>query len=128
MSRQHNDSLEFPPEDGMGFAIPVSPGHSLKLLNEYMRTDLLQFIHGHLRRMIDNDEPGPPIAHVAKSLNLVIGTYEEVNLFECVSRNPFNIDPGYEFDTEKDYLHDIKLMEHHLKCHKKTIREIRENR
>ncbi len=28
-------AMVFPPEDKMGFAVPVAPGHSLKLLNIY---------------------------------------------------------------------------------------------
>jgi hypothetical protein len=121
---KRDDVLDFPPEDEMGFAVPVSPSHSLKLLNSYMRTDLLRPLHQHLHRMKDTQEPGSPLNYLAKSLELVIGHFEGGNLFECVNRNPFYIDPGYEFDAEKDYLHDIKLMKHHLKCHKKTIKAI----
>lgn len=114
----------FPPEDKMGFAVPAAPGHSLRLLNNYMRTDLLRPIHQHIHRIRDNKEPGSPLHHLAKSLNLTIESYEDINLFECVNRNPFHFDPGYEFDAEKDYLHDIKLMKYHLKCHMRTIKEL----
>ena len=114
-----------PEEDKMGFAVPVSPSHSLKLLNNYMRTDLLRSVHGHIQRMKEQKEKGSPIHHLAKSLDLVIGSFEGVNFFETVSRNPFHIDPNYMFQAEHDYLHDIKLMKHHLKCHNKTIDELR---
>jgi hypothetical protein len=36
------DFSDLPPEDKMGFADPVSPALSLRLLNNYMRTDLLR--------------------------------------------------------------------------------------
>ena len=111
-------------EDKKGFAIPAAPGHSLRLLNDYMRTDLLRPLHLHIHRMKDNQEPGSPIHHLANSLELVLGSFEGVNLFESVDRNPYNIAPTYPFDAEKDYLHDIRLMRHHLKCHRKTIKQL----
>lgn len=52
------DEACLPPEDRMGFAVPVSPGHSLLLLNNYMRTDLLLGIHRHVNRMKGRNEPG----------------------------------------------------------------------
>lgn len=116
----------FPPEDKAGFAIPVSPSHSLRLLNDYMRTDLLRSIHQHIHRMMENPEQQQesPLSHLADSLKLVIESCDDINIMESVDRNPHHINPGYEFNTEKDYEHDIKLMKHHLKCHKKTIKEI----
>ena len=119
-----SDLVDLPPEDRRGFAVPKTPAHSLLLLNGYMRTDLLQHIHQHLHQMKDGDEPGSPLHYLAKSLDRVIGAYDGVNLFECVTRNPFHIDPDYEFHPAQDYLHDIKLMKHHLKCHRKTIKDL----
>ena len=112
--------------DKKGFAIPAAPGHSLRLLNDYMRTDLLRPLHLHMHRMKDNQESGSPIHYLANSLERVLDSFEGVNLFECVVRNPYNIAPVYPFDAEKDYLHDIKLMKHHLKCHRKTIKQLDE--
>ncbi|CAN7635520.1 hypothetical protein [Pararhizobium sp. LjRoot238] len=59
-----------------------------------------------------------------KVSNGVIDTYDGINLFECFTRNHFHIDPDYEFRPEQDYLHDIRLMKHHLKCHRKTIKDL----
>lgn len=112
------------PEDLMGFAVPVSPAHSLRLLNDYMRTDLLLSIHRHIRQRIDQKKRGSPLHHLAKSLAYVIGAYDGVNLFECVARNQYHINPDDELQPERDYQHDIRLMKHHLKCHRKTIREL----
>ena len=108
----------------MGFAVPKTPTHSLMLLNSYMRTDMLQHIHSRLHKMRDSDRDGSPLHQMAKTLEQVIDTWGDLDLFECFTRNPFHIDPDYEFRPEQDYLHDIRLMKHHLKSHRKTIKEL----
>ncbi|WFU07513.1 hypothetical protein QA648_36520 (plasmid) [Rhizobium sp. CB3171] len=118
------DDTALPPEDKMGFAVPKTPSHSLMLLNRYMRTDMLQHVHLRLHKMRDEDESGSALHHLAKSLEQVIDTWDGINLFECFTRNHFHIDPDYEFQPEHDYLHDIKLMKHHLKCHRKRLKEL----
>ncbi len=122
-SSQYGPSDLFP-EDKMGFTTPAAPGHSLKLLNNYMRTDLLRFVHEQIQKRIDEKVTGSPLKHIADSLTEVIATYEGINLFESVGPNPFHIDRGCTFDREKDYLHDIYLMKYHLKAHKRTLREL----
>jgi hypothetical protein len=119
-----DNTTDLPPEDKMGFAVPKTPTHSLMLLNSYMRTDMLQHIHSRLHKMRDSDRDGSPLHQMAKTLEQVIDTWGDLNLFECFTRNPFHIDPDYEFRPEQDYLHDIRLMKHHLKCHRKTIIEL----
>ena len=114
----------FPEEDKMGFTTPVSPAHSLKLLNEYMRTDLLRSIHEKVMYRRDQKYEGSPLKYLADSLAEVIEAQENLNLFECAKRNPFYIDPNYKFDAENDYHHDIKLMKHHLNKHQKTLSEL----
>ena len=79
---------------------------------------------GLLHKMRDENGPGSPLHHMAKSLEQVIDTWDGINLFECFTRNRFYIDPDYEFRPEQDYLHDIRLMKHHLKCHRSTIKEL----
>ena len=118
------DLSHLPTEDKMGFAVPKTPAHSLMLLNSYMQTDMLLHIHLRLDQMRDGNEPGSPLHYMAKSLEQVIGTRGGINLFECFIRNHFHIDPDYEFRPEQDYQHDIGLMKHHLKCIKKTIKEL----
>lgn len=120
----HADIEDLYPEDKKGFAVPKSPAHSLLLLNNYMRTDLLSHVHLRLHQMRDANEPGSPLHHMAKSLERVIDTYDGINLFECFTRNPFHIDSDYERHPEQDYLHDIRLMKHHLKCHRSTIKDL----
>ncbi|WP_157225255.1 hypothetical protein [Sphingobium yanoikuyae] len=118
------DNGLYPPKDRMGFAVPVSPGHSLLLLNSYMRTDLLLGIHRHIHRMQNQDAPGSPIHHLADSIAHVVAAYDGINLFECIARNTLHIDPDFEFRHEPDYAHDIKLMKHHLRCLRRTIRDL----
>ena len=114
------------PEDELGFAIPKTPSHSLQLLNRYMRTDLLRSIHQHIHQMRDaKQRRRSPLEQLAKSLERVIGAFDGVNLFECVAPNPYHLDPCRTFNPEPDYAHDIKLMKHHLACHRKTIKELR---
>jgi hypothetical protein len=81
---------DLPPEDKMGFAVPKTPAHSLMLLNSYMRTDMLQHIHLRLHKMRDENEPGSPLHHMAKSLEQVISTWDGINLVECFTRNHFH--------------------------------------
>jgi len=123
-SDNHGDNADLPPEDKLGFAIPKSPGHSLLLLNSYMRTDLLRSIHARLHDMKAAQAPGSPIHHLAQSLEWVLDIYGNTNLFECVSRNPYHIAPGFLFQAEEDYTHDVRLMKHHLKCHRRTIKDL----
>ncbi|QDK36070.1 hypothetical protein DM450_25525 (plasmid) [Sphingomonas sp. IC081] len=118
------DNGLFPPGDRRGFAVPVSPGHSLLLLNNYMRTDLLLGIHRHVHLLQDQNAPGSPIHHLADSIAHVVATYDGMNLFECVARNTLHIDADFEFRPEPDYAHDIKLMKHHLGCLQRTIRDL----
>ena len=108
----------------MGFATPVSPGHSLLLLNRYIRTDLLLGIHRHIHRMKDRNELGSPLHYLAESLGHVIAAYDGINLFECVTRNSLHIDPDFEFHAEQYYAHDINLMKPHLDCHRRTIKDL----
>lgn len=108
----------------MGFAIPVSPAHSLLLLNSYMRTDLLLGIHRHVHRLRDENAAESPIHHLAGSIAHVVSAWGGINLFECVGRNTLHIDPDFEFDPEPDFAHDIKLMKHHLRCLRRTIKDL----
>lgn len=119
----HNSS-GLPDEDKMGFAVPKTPTHSLMLLNSYMRTDMLQHIHSRLHKMRDMEGSGSPLHQMAKTLEEVVDTWGDVNLFECFTRIQYHIDPDYELQPEQDYLHDIRLVKHHLKSHRKTIKEM----
>ena len=68
--------------------------------------------------------PGSPIHHLAQGLEWVLDLYGDVNSFVCVTRNPYHMAPEFEFRAEEDYAHDLRLMKHHLKCHRQTIKEL----
>ena len=123
--KDHRSNLpDLPLEDKMGFAVPKTPAHSLMLLNSYMRTDLLRHIHLLLHQMRDENEPGSPLHHLARSLERVIVACDGRNLSDRVTRNLFHIELDYTFRPEQDYLHDIRLMKHHRKCHRRTIKDL----
>tara|TARA_B100000745_G_scaffold286884_1_gene223129 strand:+ start:269 stop:865 length:597 start_codon:yes stop_codon:yes gene_type:complete len=113
-----------PEEDKGGFLTPSSPGHSLKLLNSYMRTDLLKFIHGNVYKRKDAFPEQSPLNYLVGAINDVLASWKESNLFECFNKNPYHINPDFDFDAEEDFSHDIKLMTFHLKALRRTLKEI----
>jgi len=118
------DDMDAPPKDKLGFATPRSPGHSLMLLNGYMRTSLLGSLHNRLHEIRGADMPGSPIHHLALGLEWVLDMPADANAFGRVNRNPYHVAAGFEFRAEEDYAHDLRLMKHHLKCHRQTIKEL----
>ncbi len=107
----------------MIFEKPCSPGHCLKMLNDNMRTDILRSVHQRVQARMDQRDQRSPLEILIESIEEVLGTFEGINLFECVERNPFNSDPGYRFNPESDYQHDIML----LKSQLGSLREIFES-
>lgn len=67
----------------MGFVYRRHRSTRSCFLNSNMRTDMLQHIHFRLHKMRDEDGPGLPLHHMAKSLEQVIDTWDGINLFEC---------------------------------------------
>ena len=78
---------------------------------------------GHTLAYVELPGTGVPLV-LLHGVGSSIDTWGDINLFECFTRNQFHIDPDYEFRPEQDYPHDIRLMKHHLKCHRKTIKEL----
>ncbi len=111
-------------KDNSGFDIPASPGHSLKMMNDHMKTDVLRLIHEHLISLREQKVDDSPLEQLAKNLKLVLSNVDNLTFCNSINRNPFNIEPSYNFDEKKDFQHDLKLMKHHLKCHLKTIKEL----
>ena len=116
-----------PEEDKGGFLTPCSPGHGLKLLNSYMRTDLLKFIHGNVHRRKNVHPEQSPLKHLIGAINDVLASWKGTNLFECFSENPFHINTGFEFDADLDFNHDIDLMMFHLKALRRTLKRIKQD-
>jgi len=112
-------------EDEKGFAVPKSPSHSLQLLNRHMRTNLLLHVHRDVRTAMESDPKKSPLHHLARSLERIVREARAGVKVETVTKNPMHVDPHREFDSAEDCAHDLNLMKHHLRCHKKTIDEIR---
>lgn len=119
--RMHKPS--FPPDDKMGFVTPAAPGHSMYLLKNYMRSNLLRTLHGEIEDRLEAKTGQSPLNMLIDSLAVVIEQCQ-ANLFEIVDRNPYHRDPGYQFDQESDFNHDVTLMKFHYAAHSKTLREI----
>ncbi len=93
---------------------PCSPSHCLKMLNDYMRTDILRSVHQRIQARMDQRDKKSPLEILIESIEEVLATFEGGNLFECVGPNPFNSDPRYRFHPEPDYQHDIRLLKSQL--------------
>jgi hypothetical protein len=82
----------------MNLETPRSPGHCLGMLNAYMRTDMLRYVHEGVRARKDWQEAQRPSrSHRQTPLDMLIASIEDVltvfdgtNLFERVGPNPFN--------------------------------------
>lgn len=103
-----------PAEDKGGFREPSTPSHSLKLMNHYMRTDLILDIHQQIRAEMKAHPKRSPIQHMIRGIKHVKDAWKSTNLFECVTKNPLHYDPLFEFAAQEDFEHDIRLMEFHL--------------
>ncbi|SFL32389.1 hypothetical protein SAMN05192568_1003179 [Methylobacterium pseudosasicola] len=80
---EDTDFRGFAPEDEMGFAIPVTPAHSLRLVNDSMRTDLLPNVHGCVRKMRNQKKQRFPIHHLADK-----NSYPPVLSSRCRLKSP----------------------------------------
>lgn len=90
------------------------------MLNENMRTDILRSVHQRIQVRMDQRDKKSPLEILIESIEEVLGTFEGINLYECVEHNPFNIDPGYRLNPEPDYNHDFNLLRSQLR----SLREI----
>lgn len=117
-----------PKEDKGGFLIPCSPGHALKLLKNYMRTNLLIFIHGNVHQRKDSCSRQSPLEHIIGAIKDVLTAWKDTRLFECFKRNPLHYNPSFELESEEDFNHDIKLMSFHLKALCRTLKRIKQDK
>ena len=122
------DPDEYAPKDEKGgFLTPCSPGHSLKLLNNYMRTNLLIFIHGKVLKRKDICARQSPMEHIIGAINDVLTAWKGTNLFESFLKNPLHYNPSFDLEAEEDFNHDIKLMMFHLKALRRTLKNIEQD-
>jgi len=103
---------------------PCSPGHCLSMLNDNMRTDILRSVHQHIESKKDQQDKESPLVILISSIGEALRVFEKHNLFESIGPNPFNIKRDYRFNSELDYLHDIKLLKTQLKYLKKTLADL----
>jgi hypothetical protein len=121
---KRNPNAGTPTEDKGGFTAPFSPGHSLKLLNEYMRTDLLlQLIHATIHQKKEKRPSESPLKHLAYSLDYTLSVLKGSPNINCLSANPRHLNRGLRFEAEEDFKDDLKLMSFHLNAHHKTLNE-----
>ncbi len=115
-----------PEEDKGGFLAPCSSGHALKLLNSYMRTNLLKLIHGNVHKNKETHPRQSPLKTLIAAINGVLASWKETNLFECFNRNSFHFNPLFEFEAIEDFNHDIKLMTFHMEVLCQSLKRIKE--
>ena len=93
-------------KDKNGFAVPASPGHSLHLLNSYMRTRLLLMVHYQIHQERSSADPGSPLRQLARSLEQISSLFQG------------------DISADPDIAHDLRLIRHHLTCHRATLEEL----
>jgi hypothetical protein len=116
----------------MNLTKPRSPGHCLGMLNAYMRTDILRYVHEGVQTRRDRQEAQrpsrshrqTPLDMLIESIEAVLSAFDGTNRFERVEPNPFNSDPHYRrpirglplhgFQPEPAYHHDIALLKSQL--------------
>ncbi|RLV57827.1 hypothetical protein D5018_20495 [Parashewanella curva] len=113
-------------EDKNGFVTPCSPSHSLQMLNNYMRTDLLQLIHVQIHKFKELQLNQSPLVYLINSLSDVIKLVSKKGqlLMDTVCQNPFHHHPIFDLEPSTDSEHDIKLMRFHLNELKKIQMEL----
>ena len=99
---------------------PCSPGHSLGMLNDNMRTDILRSVHQGIEERREHRGDKSPLEMLIESIEEVLITFESREPLTSIGPNPFNADPSYRFHPESDYQHDIRL----LKSQIRSLREI----
>ncbi|MBM7074337.1 hypothetical protein JQC92_20310 [Shewanella sp. 202IG2-18] len=116
-------------EDKNGFILPCTPSHSLRILNNYMRTDILRLVHMQVHEYKNLQPEQSPLTYLIKSINDVIHTVVEEGNLELIelTQNPFHHHPTFEFESSTDAEHDIKLMKFHLNALQKIQKELDED-
>ena len=82
--RQPNWNRDRQNKQNMIIEKPCSPGHCLKMLNENMRTDILRSVHQRIQVRMDQRDKKSPLEILIESIEEVLGTFEGINLYECV--------------------------------------------
>ena len=111
------------PKDKDGFAEPVTPSDTMRLLTAYMRTDILSLVQFAVRALYDTIDQSP-IYSVAMGLAEVLKVTAEKTPDNTLTPNPYHVVEDHRFDFMIDYDHDLRLIAHHVRCLKEIIAEI----
>lgn len=114
------------PKDNDGFAVPVTPSDTMRLLTAYMRTDIMSLVQYAVRHLYDTVDQSP-IYSVAMALNEILKVTVEKTPDHTLIRNQYHVVEGHRFDVLIDYAHDLRLIAHHLKHLELIIADIEEN-
>lgn len=114
------------PKDNGGFAEPVTPSDTMRLLTAYMRTDILSLVQYAVRHLYDTMDQSP-IYSVVMALDEVLRVTVEKTPDYTLTRNQYHVVKGHRFDVLADLDHDLRLIGHHLQQLELIIAEIEEN-
>lgn len=114
------------PKDDDGFAAPMTPSDTMRLLTAYMRTDILSLVQYAVRQLYDTVDQSP-IYSVAMALNEVLKVTAEKTPDHTLTRNQYHVVEDHPLDVMTDYAHDLRLIAHHLQHLNLIIAEIEEN-
>jgi hypothetical protein len=112
-------------KDRDGFAEPVSPSDTMRLLTAYMRTDILSLVQFAVRELYDTFDQSP-IYSVAMALDEVLKVTIEKSPDNTLTPNPYHVVEDHRFDFMIDCDHDLKLLAHHVQRLRVIIAEIEE--
>jgi|AntAceMinimDraft_1070359.scaffolds.fasta_scaffold33793_1 hypothetical protein len=110
-------------KDKDGFAEPVTPSDTMRLLTAYMRTNILSLVQFAVRELYDTIDQSP-IYSVAMALDEVLKVTVEKTPDNTLTQNPYHVVEGHRFDFTVDYDHDLRLLAHHVQRIKVIIADI----
>ena len=89
----------------MTFEAPSTPVHSLQLLKENMRTEIIFYLHERIRAGMNASEKKPPLFNIIESIGDILDVFSDTRFLKCVGRNPYNtkhITIPSRFDSERE--------------------------
>jgi type IV secretory pathway VirB4 component len=114
----------------MNFEIPSTPVHSLQLLKENMRTEILFYLHERIRVGMNAPGKKPPLFNIIESIGDILDVFSDARFSKCVGRNPYNTEHFTvlsRFNPEREARHDIELLAFHLEFLEKKRAELEDS-
>jgi|TARA_R110002167_G_scaffold184717_1_gene385189 hypothetical protein len=109
-------------KDNQGFITPLSPSHSLQLLNKYLRTTLVIFIHGAVKEFTKEYPKLSPLEHLINGIAHTLIRFKDADKYDVFEANPISSEPRFKRNPEEDFKHDLKLMLFQLKELRATLK------